>query len=459
MMEKGSSNASLFLWRLYHRSGWCKTMPCLAPGVEIIMNLFVIRRFYKAVLTSVSMAVAMSVTGPVLALPRAEPEASGFSPARLALITETLQHYVDAGHIPGIVAGIARHGQIVYLESMGWQDVEQQIPMRPDAMFQIRSMSKPIVSLAAMQLIEDGQLSLEDPVARYIPVFSGMTVSDNAADPGAVTRASSRQITIADLLLHTSGLSHRNSSLYRERGVRSRADTLAQLAEKVAQVPLIAEPGILWNYSISTTILGRVVEIASGQPLDDYLQTAIFIPVGMRDTGFYVPDDKIDQLVQVYGLGSQGMQRQPDMSVPITRDPPLLEGAAGLVSTVPDYLRFLQVFMNDGTLDGQRVLGNAGVELMTTNQLPADLLPIALNPQRPMRDLGWGYGFSVVIDNTESGFARNNGEFGWNGSLGTFSWADPETGTVAVLMMQIEPSGAFNLSALFKSLLSQSITR
>jgi CubicO group peptidase (beta-lactamase class C family) len=130
-----------------------------------------------------------------------------------------------------------------------------------------------------------------------------------------------------------------------------------------------------------------------------------------------------------------------------------------MVSTVPDYLRFLQAFMNRGELGGQRVLSETGVELMTTNQLPDELLPIALNPQSPMRDLGWGYGFSVVIDETESGFARNNGEFGWNGSLGTFSWADPETGTVAVLMMQIQPSGAYNLSALFKALVSQSMIR
>lgn len=397
------------------------------------------------------------LTGTAAALPRAEPESLGFSPERLALVTDTLQHYVDAGHIPGLVAGVARHGRIVYLESLGWQDVEQQIPMRSDAMFQIRSMSKPVVSLAIMQLVESGRLRLDDPVSHYIPAFADMKVFADAANPDGATRQASRQITIADLLLHISGLSHRNSALYTDRAVRSRADTLVQLVEKVAQVPLIADPGTVWNYSIATTVLGRVVEIVSGQALDDYLQASILVPLNMPDTGFHVPANRIDQQVHVYRLGPEGMQREPDMDIPITREPPLLEGAAGLVSTVPDYLRFLQAFMNQGELDGQRVLSQAGVTLMTHNQLPDAVLPIALNPQRPMRDLGWGYGFSVVIDATRSDFARNNGEFGWNGSLGTFSWADPGTGTVAVLMMQIQPSGAYNLSALFKTLVSQSI--
>lgn len=416
------------------------------------MKMFFSRTWLSMLVLSTGMISAAA------ALPRGEPQALGVSPARLALITDTLQHYVDAGHIPGVVAGIARHGRIVYLQSLGWQDVEQQVPMRSDAMFQIRSMSKPVISLAIMQLLENGQLRLDDPVSRFIPAFADMVVFENGAAGGG-TRPASRQITIADLLLHVSGLSHRNSALYRERNVRSRADTLAQLVDKVASVPLLADPGRVWNYSISTTVLGRVVEIVSGLALDDYLQTAILGPLDMPDTGFHVPPGQLDQRVHVYRLNPDGMQREPDMDIPITLEPPLLEGAAGLVSTVPDYLRFLQAFMNHGELDGQRVLSEAGVEQMTRNQLPDSVLPIALNPQQPMYDLGWGYGFSVVMDAARSGFARNNGEFGWNGSLGTFSWADPETGTVAVLMMQIQPSGAYHLSALFKALVSQSITQ
>lgn len=274
----------------------------------------------------------------------------------------------------------------------------------------------------------------------------------------SATRAASREISIADLLLHTSGLSHRDGALYRSRAVRSRQDTLAQLVEKVAAVPLIADPGTLWNYSISTTVLGRVVEIVSGQALDEYLRASVFFPLSMKDTGFHVPSEAQNRLASIYRLTPDAMVREPDMDIPITENPPLLEGAAGMVSTVPDYLRFLQMFMNQGELAGNRLLTRDGVALMTRNQLAPQILPIALNPQRPMNDLGWGYGFSVVIDAAQSGFARNEGEFGWNGSLGTFSWADPQTGTVAVLMMQIQPSGAYNLSAIFKSLVVQSIS-
>lgn len=393
-----------------------------------------------------------------IALPRIEPEQEGFSPARLAMVSSVLRHYVDAGHVPGLVAGVSRNGRIVYLEAMGWQDVENGIPMRDDAMFQVRSMSKPIASVAVMQLIESGHLRLDDPVSRYIPSFADMQVFDNPADPdGSSLRAPQRPILISDLLLHTGGLSHRDGALYRNREVRSRSDTLAQLVEKVAAVPLIADPGNVWNYSISTTVLGRIVEIVSEQAFDEYLQQAVLGPLAMHDTGFYVPGAKLAQLTHIYRLGAEGMQREPEMEIPITRNPPLLEGAAGMVSTVPDYLRFLQAMLNGGVLDGNRVLEPATVDSMITNQLPDEVLPIALNPQSPMRDLGWGYGFSVVVDNKYSSFARNNGEFGWNGSLGTFSWADPGSGTAIVLMLQIQPAGAFNLSGLFKALVSQAM--
>jgi CubicO group peptidase (beta-lactamase class C family) len=227
--------------------------------------------------------------------------------------------------------------------------------------------------------------------------------------------------------------------------------------EKVAAVPLIAEPGTLWNYSISTTVLGRVVEIVSGQEFYDYLQQQVLTPLAMSDTGFYVPADKRSQLTQVYRIRDGELVREPEMDVPITVDPPLKEGAAGMVSTVPDYLRFLQAMLNGGELEGVRVLRADTVHQMIADQLPAQVLPISLNPPTPMADLGWGYGFSVVIDGNASNFARNNGEFGWNGSLGTFSWADPQTGISAVLMLQMQPSGAYNLSALFKTLAWQAL--
>lgn len=390
-------------------------------------------------------------------LPRAQPETVGMSAARLALLDSTLQHYVDSGHVPGFVAGIARHGKIVYLRSAGWQDIGNQVRMQDNAMFQIRSMSKPIASLAVMQLIEQGRLQLTDPVSRYIPSFARMQVFDDASDFDSSTHAPRREVTIEDLLLHIGGLSHRDRALYQSRQVRSRADTLEQLVEKVAAVPLISEPGEQWNYSISTTVLGRITEIVSGQDFDDYLQQHVLAPLQMSDTGFYVGPEKLSQLTHIYRITDTGLMREPEMDVPITVDPPLKEGAAGMVSTVPDYLRFLQAVLNGGELDGVRVLGADSIEQMITDQLPPSVLPISLAPPAAMADLGWGYGFSVVIDGSKSAFPRNNGEFGWNGSLGTFSWADPSTGLSAVLMLQIQPSAAFGLSALFKSLAWQSI--
>lgn len=402
---------------------------------------------------SASLSSVLSAQG----LPRAEPEEVGLSSARLALLDSTLKHYVDSGHVPGFVAGIARHGKIVYLQSAGWQDIEGQQAMQPNAMFQIRSMSKPVASLAVMQLIEQGRLHLSDSVSQYIPSFAGMEVFDDASDFNSSTHKPQREITIEDLLLHIGGLSHRDRALYQSRQVRSRADTLEQLVEKVAAVPLISEPGTQWNYSISTTVLGRIVEIVSGQAFDEYLQQHVLMPLNMPDTGFYVEPQKLSQLTQVYRINNAALMREPDMDVPITVNPSLKEGAAGMVSTVPDYLRFLQAILNGGELDGVRVLSTAGVKQMITNQLPAEVLPISLNPPAPMSDLGWGYGFSIVIDGNSSAFMRNDGEFGWNGSLGTFSWADPSTGLSAVLMLQLQPSGAFNLSSLFKTLAWQAI--
>jgi CubicO group peptidase (beta-lactamase class C family) len=415
-------------------------------------------RFPGTVFRYCALIGLLGVSQVSLSMPRVSPEEEGFSSSRLAMITGILRHYVDAGHVPGMVAGVSRHGKVVYMEAMGWQDVEDRVAMREDAMFQIRSMSKPITSAAVMQLVEQGRLQLDDPVSRYISSFAHMQVFDNPAEPdNSETHAPQRPILISDLLLHTGGLSHRDGALYRSRDVRSRSDTLAELVEKVAAVPLIAEPGTQWVYSISTTVLGRIVEIVSGQPFDEYLQQHVLAPLGMADTGFYVPETKQGQVTHIFRLGSDGMQREPDMDIPITQNPPLLEGAAGMVSTVPDYLLFLQAMLNGGILEGERIMEAATVDSMITNQLPDSVLPIALNPQNPMRDLGWGYGFSVVIDSSQSAFARSDGEFGWNGSLGTFSWADPQTGVAIVLMLQIQPSGAYNLSALFKALVSQAM--
>ena len=240
-----------------------------------------------------TMLLPSTLAAPASGLPVAKPEEVGMSSARFQLISSTLRQYVDAGQIAGLVAGVSRHGKVVYLESMGLQQTDApDSKMRDDSIFQIRSMSKPIASLAVMQLVEQGRIDLQDPVADYIPSFANMSLFTVPADFNSPIKKPSRLLTIEDLLLNMGGLSHRDGALYRSREVRSRTDTLEQLVEKVAAVPLMAEPGTQWIYSISATVLGRIVEIVSGQKFDDYLQQHIYQPLQMTDTAFYVPAEK-----------------------------------------------------------------------------------------------------------------------------------------------------------------------
>ncbi|MES3007691.1 MAG: serine hydrolase domain-containing protein [Pseudomonadota bacterium] len=400
-------------------------------------------------------------------LVRAEPESVGISSARLRLLDTMLRQHVDDGRVAGLVAGVARHGRIVYLEAMGSQVLGSQAgaegaqtatPMREDSIFQIRSNTKAVTSLAVMQLIEADRIGLDEPVSAYIPSFADMVVFSNPDDPeNSPTRAPSRAVTIKDLLLNIGGLSHRDGALYQSRGVRSRAEPLDVLVEKIAAVPLMSDPGTRWIYSESTSVLGRIVEIVSGQRFDDYLNEHVLRPLRMPDTAFHVPPEKVDRLARIYQMprGGGALARVPEMDVPITTQPALLEGSAGMVSTVPDYLRFLQTFLDGGVLDGQRVLSEALIAEMTRNHIPSALLPIGLSPQNPMLDVGWGYGFTVVIDEAKSAYGVNNGEFGWSGSLGTYAWADPETDMVAIIMLQITPASAYSLPQKFKALVSQ----
>lgn len=400
-------------------------------------------------------------------LVRAEPESVGISSARLQLLDTMLRQHVDDGRVAGLVAGVARHGRIVYLEAMGSQvlgskagaeGAQAATPMREDSIFQIRSNTKAITSLAVMQLIEAGRLSLDDPVSTYIPSFADMVVFTNPDDPdNSPTRAPSRAVTIKDLLLNSGGLSHRDGALYQSRAVRSRAEPLEVLVEKIAAVPLMGDPGTRWIYSESTSVLSRVVEIVSGQRFDDYLKEHVLQPLSMPDTAFHVPPEKVDRLARIYEVprGGGALVRVPEMDVPITAQPALLEGSAGLVSTVPDYMRFMQSFLDGGILDGQRVLSEPLIAEMTRNHIPVELLPIGMSPQNPMLDVGWGYGFTVVIDEAKSAYGVNNDEFGWSGSLGTYVWADPQTDMVAIIMLQIAPASAHRLPQKFKALVSQ----
>jgi len=394
------------------------------------------------------------------ALPSSSPENAGLSAAQLTQITELLQANVDTGQIAGAVAAVARNGKLAYLQNIGWQDIEQQRAMRTDSIFQISSMSTPVTAVATLQLIEQGKIGLQDPVSAFIPRFANLFVLINPDEPFlSAERKPVRQMTIEDLLLNTAGLSHQSSPLYLQRRVLSRGDNLNQLVNKVASVPLVGDPGAQWLSGISPTVLGRIVEIVSGQALDDYLRQHVFNPLQMHDTGFYVPEDRLDRLARVYSLpgNEAGLVPEAEMIVPISQDPPLLEGMAGLVSTVPDYLGFMQALLNRGVLETARILADETVVAMTRNHLPEQLLPISPGPEQLLPGHGWGYGISVIIDKASSDYAVNDGEFGWSGSLGTYAWADPQTGTIAILMLQLRSDSTGTIAASFKDLVYSSI--
>lgn len=381
----------------------------------------------------------------------AESEVDGFSTKGLDRVEFWLRDLATEKKISGAVFGVMQGGEVIRVSAVGKRDIEKDLPMEVDSLFQIRSMSKPITTVAALQQIEKDRLSLDDKVSRYIPSFNAVTVfKDPDTHDFSQTRPPNRAITVADLMKNTAGLSHRFSQLYRDNDVRLRSDSLATLANKVAKVPLIADPGEQWIYSISMTILGRVIEIVSGAPLDEVLAESIFKPLGMADTGFFANNsDRIARAYRAPG-GSSGLQRLPRMRIPIEEKPPLLEGAVGLVSTVPDIMNFFQALLNQGELTGKRILERGSVVEMTRNQIDPHLMPFGINPTSPMLDRGWGYGIGVVTDSSKSAFPVNDGEFAWSGSLGTFAWADPLEKTVFVLMLQQYPSNAFDISNEFR---------
>ena len=373
-------------------------------------------------------------------LPAATPEAVGLSSERLDAATRRLQSHVDARDIAGAVAAVARHGRLVYLEALGELDRERGLAMRGDALFRLYSMTRPITSLAAMILWEEDRFELDDPVSRYLPDFADQRVFVDASNPDlAATRPRRSEMTVEHLLLHTSGLGSRGSPVYRAEQVRLRSIALPRMVGNAARVPLFEDPGTRWRYGISTTILGRLVEIWSGMPFDAFLRERVFEPLGMTDTVFRVDASRADRFGPAYRRGPDGELRPHAIEVvPFTAQPALLEGGVGLVSTVRDYLRFAQMFLNGGELDGVRVLEPATVARMTVNRVPDALLPIGFGAPQPGR--GWTLGFCVVMDADASPHPVREGTFWWDGSSGTRFFIDPVEDLVTVIMAAASPA-------------------
>jgi CubicO group peptidase (beta-lactamase class C family) len=385
--------------------------------------------------------------------PVSDAEALGFSPSRLARIEAWQQTQVDAGAFSGAVAAVARNGKVAYLRAVGFRDRAKTVPLQPDAIFWIASMTKPVTSVAAMMLVEEGKLDLAAPVHQYLPEFKDMLVGVETTDPASgqtrlVLEPQKRPMTVEDLLRHTSGLVYFDSGnsavhkLYRASGLYdqglARDSTLKDFVSRVAQMPLAHQPGEVWDYGHSADVLGRVIEVASGQPLDRFLDGRLFRPLGMVDTGFWVPPEKLARLIDP----PAGARILPDRDV--TKPTTLFSGGGGLVSTAADYLRFCQMLLNGGELDGVRVLSSATVRRMTTNALPTGI--------HFADGSTFGLGFGIRSDAAWSTVPGSVGSFFWRGVWGTYFWVDPAAQLVAVQLTQVAPGKDGPINRTFRNL-------
>ena len=372
------------------------------------------------------------------------------------VITTTVLH-IDDGDIAGGVAVLARDNKVVYFESLGQMDLESHKPMVDDALFRQYSMTRQITSTAIMLLAERQALSVDDPVKKYLPQFESQRVFLNQADPDInQTRERVGDITIAHLLTHTGGLGSRSVPVYRENNVRDRNITLEEMVDNAARVPLFFDPGTQFNYGISATILGRIVEVVSAMPFEDFLQTRLFEPLAMTDTVFWADPSRVDRLAAVYRPTDGKLVPYQIESVPFTVRPRLVEGGVGLLSTAEDYLNFSQMLLNGGEFNGVRVLQEETVAQIFANAVPDSVLP--LNSRGYWLGSGWSLGgFNVVLDSEAYNFPVSNGTIWWDGSAGTRYFIDPNQNMVVVIMAQVSPASGNGFRENFKALVDAAI--
>jgi CubicO group peptidase (beta-lactamase class C family) len=393
-------------------------------------------------------------------LPRDQPDAVGMSSARLARIAPAMQRYIDAELTPGVITAVMRHGKLIHYKAQGHMDVASAKPMREDAIFRIASMTKPIASVALMMLWEEGHFQLRDPVSKFIPEFAAAQVS-TAADASGTTGElvpPKRPIQIRDMLTHTAGLANNysgNVAAYRQAMNTPRPKSNAEQIKRLAALPLNYHPGEEWQYSAATNVVGHLVEIISGQSLDEFLRQRIFEPLQMPDTHFYLDNTKGGRLTTQYTPDENNKIKAQDpgskQSRWITSPRNLFSGAGGLVSTVRDYLRFQQAMLNGGEIDGNRILAPSTVSLMLENHTGD--LPLWL----PGPGMGFGLGYGVVVDRGAAATPLSAGAGYWGGAYCTLSWIDPEQNLVGVLMTQVRPYSHINIRQDFQVLTYQAI--
>ncbi len=394
-----------------------------------------------------------------------DPATAGFAADRLIRIDKSLQGYVERNEVPGVVGLIARRGQIVYHKSFGHRDVEAKVPMSSDVIFRIASMTKPIASVALMMLWEEGRFLLRDPVAEYLPEFADMKVavpvepSDSARGPYR-TAAAENAITIQHLLTHTAGLANPyrgvTRGLYNQlRQNRKPNGTVGDYVAELAKLPLNFEPGERWEYGPATDVVGRLVEVLSGMTLDEYLREKIFEPLGMQDTHFYLPSEKLPRFAALYQPDDDGkivLQEKADEDSRWVKEPHVyFSGAGGLVSTTSDYFRFHQMMLNGGELDGVRILSPRTVRLMTVNHTGERAVWLR------GEGFGFGLGYSVTTDLGRSAMPSAEGTYGWGGAYCTVFWVDPEDEVIGILMTQVRPYTHLNIRKDFQTLTYQAL--
>jgi CubicO group peptidase (beta-lactamase class C family) len=398
----------------------------------------------------IAITALAAIRGAAEPMPRATPEAAGMSSERLQAATMLLRQYVADRRIAGAVAAVARRGKLVYLEPVGLQSLETKALMTDRSLFRVYSMTKAVTAVAVMMLVDDNRLRLSDPVSTHLPEFRTVMVQEGGT---GAPRRPSREITIRDLLLHTSGLSHRTSELYRRLQVRSRSIALPQFVVNITKAPLLEDPGSRFRYSEATTVLGRIVEVVSNQTFDSFVMARILKPLGMTETAFWVEPAARQRLTTVYQRGQDGSMAPFEIEeIPFTEKPALLEGAVGLVSTAEDFVRFSQMLLNKGELGGVRVLRAETVSSMVINALPDAVL------KEKGGIVGWGLAnVDVVVGAGSRGYLTSVGEYGWDGSAGTFFAVDPAKELVVTLMTQNLPANPDQLRQKFKAAVLQSI--
>ncbi|HLG13294.1 MAG TPA: serine hydrolase domain-containing protein [Blastocatellia bacterium] len=400
-------------------------------------------------------------------LPMSKPEQVGMSSERLGRIRVAMQRYVDRNEVPGVVTLVARRGRIVHLDAIGYRDVENKAPMTTDTIFRIASMTKPIASVALMMLYEEGHLLLSDPVSKWLPEFKDMKVAQ-VARPGERVEApykpipAARPVTIKHLLTHTAGLPNSYRGITQPEFARAYArqrpdETIGDVIKRLAKLPLNFQPGEAWEYGPATDVIGRLVEVISGKPLDVYLQERIFEPLGMRDTYFYLPVSKVGRFAANYQPDSGNANKIKLVEAPTIESRWIKEphvyfsGAGGLLSTAADYFRFHQMMLNGGELNGVRILGRKTVELMTVNHI-GDLQVWLTGP-----GYGFGLGYSVVTDVGQAAQPVSIGTYGWGGAFCTYFWVDPVEEVIGIVMTQVRPYTHLNIRQEFQVLVNQAI--